>query len=274
MLFWTFRQADNSGFTGIQSGWKANEGDIWPWFWIKNIGLIFILLFPAILAAKKRMLSIYSGALGIFVISNIILFQPNEYDNNKLFYIWFIFAIIIIAEYILKVYNKLEGIPARGSVIAIILIVCTASGILTIGREANSNRKYLLFDSNSIKAADFIKKNTPPNALFISSDQHLNPVAALAGRNIFSGAGIYLYFHGINKSERDALVERMYKEPESFNSLAEKNKIDYVFFSNYERDKFSVEPTFFIEKYQTVFQQGDIYIFAISSRAKASKIVG
>ena len=271
LLFWTFRQAGESGFIGSQSGWKANSGDIFPWFWIKNIGLVIILLFPAILAAKKRMLYIYSGALAIFVISNLILFQPNEYDNNKLFYIWFIFTIIIVTEYIFTIYKRMEGIYARGSILVIILIVCTLSGILTIGREAISNKEYLLFDNNAVKAAEFIKTNTPKDALFISADQHLNPVSALAGRNIFSGAGIYLYFHGINKTERDSIIEKMYKEPGSFSSLAEQNKIDYVFYSNYEREKFKVEPTFFKENYPMVFQQGDIYIFAISDRAKAMK---
>jgi hypothetical protein len=271
LLFWTLRQAGGSGFTGMQAGWKSNTGDIWPWFWIKNIGLVFILLFPAILAAKKRMLSIYSGALAIFAISNLILFQPNDYDNNKLLYIWFIFTIVIVVEYLYNIYKRLEGMYGRGLVIGILLIVCTLSGILTIGREVNSNKEYLLFDSNAVKAADFVKAKTPKDALFISADQHLNPVTALAGRDTFSGAGIYLYFHGINKTDRDTIVDKMYKDSGSFNSLAQQNKIDYVYYSNYERDKFKVEPTFFEKNYPKVFHQGDIYIFAVSARAKAMK---
>lgn len=271
LFFWTFRQAAGENFTRLQNGWQANEGDIWPWFWIKNIGIVLILLIPALLAAKRKMLSIYSGALAIFLIANVVLFQPNNYDNNKLLYIWYIFTVIIVSAYVFSLYNRLKGQHGRWTVIAVILVISTLSGVLTIGREIKSNGQYMLFDSNSVEAADYIKANTPADALFISADQHLNPVAALAGRNIFSGSGAYLSFHGINKSDRDSLVESMYKKPESFKTLAEQNNIDYVFYSSYEKDKFKVGPDYFTSNYPAVFHKGDIYIFAVSERARRYK---
>ncbi len=267
LFFWTFRQATGSGFNNLQAGWASNTGDVWLWFWIKNIGPVFILLFSAILASKKQMQNIISGSIILFTIANLILFQPNDYDNNKLLYIWYIFAIIVVTALVFSIYKRMEGIYARWSLLAIFLSICIFSGVLTIGREINSNDQFLLYDKNSVDASEFIKNNTPSDALFISSDQHLNPVAALAGRNIFSGTGLYLYFHGINKTERDQMITTMYTNPSKFQTLATENKIDYVFFSNYEQTKFNIGPEYFASNYPKIFQQGDIYIFAISERA-------
>jgi uncharacterized membrane protein len=246
----------------------VNDADNWLWFWIKNIGLVLILLFPTLLAARRRLLSFYSGALAVFAVASLVLFQPNDYDNNKLFYIWYMFTVIIVSAYVFSLYKRMEGIYGRWSMIALILVFCTLSGVLTIGREMSSNGQYMLFDANAVKAAEFTKSNTPQDALFISSDEHNNPVSALAGRNIFSGAGIYLYFHGINKTGRDAAVAKMYTEPGSFKELAARYKVDYVYYSSYERNKFNTGPEYFEQNYPEVFHQGDIYIFAVSDRAK------
>lgn len=271
LIFWTFRQASGSGFNNLQAGWASNQGDIWIWFWIKNIGPVFILLFSAILASKKRMLNIISGSVILFAVSNLILFQPNDYDNNKLLYIWYIFSSIAVTALLFSIYKRMEGMYGRVSLLAIFLAISMFSGVLTIGREITSNDQFMLYDKNAVDAAEFIKASTPSDALFISSDQHLNPVSSLAGRNIFSGTGLYLYFHGINKTDRDQQIRTMFTDVNSFSKLSSKNKIDYVFYSNYERSKFNVEPDYFVKNYPTVFHQGDIYIFAISDRAKQNK---
>ena len=39
--------------------------------------VVFILLFPAIVAIRKKMILFYSGAIAIFIIANLVLFQPN-----------------------------------------------------------------------------------------------------------------------------------------------------------------------------------------------------
>ncbi len=270
LFYWTFQQASEGGFLKLHFNW-VNESDPWLWFWVKNVGIVFVLLIPAILSDLKK-LYIYSGALVIFIIAELIIFQPNLYDNNKLFYIWYIFSVIMVAGYIWTLFEKLKGIKGRGLLLAIIVFLGRFSGILTVCREIVSGKQYLQYDSAEVEAAEFIKEQIPKDGLFLTGDQHLNPVAALAGRNIYSGTPIYLYFHGIDYSQRARAVENMYKDPlliKDFNENSSSNSyglgltIDYIYISDYEMRNYNAVPSDFEQHYPLVFQEGDIYIFAV-----------
>ena len=45
-------------------------GDFWLWFWIKNVGIVFVLLIPAFIMASRKMKIVYSGAFLLFIISS------------------------------------------------------------------------------------------------------------------------------------------------------------------------------------------------------------
>ena len=99
------KQTLEGGSLRFQFNWVNNSGgygfkDFYFWFWVKNAGLPFILVVCACLCARRRgYLDIVLGMTAIYVVAETILFQPNEYDNNKLFYIWFMFAMILAADY-------------------------------------------------------------------------------------------------------------------------------------------------------------------------------
>ena len=74
----------------------------------------------------------------IYVVAETILFQPNEYDNNKLFYIWFMFAMILAADYGSMLMQRLAGLPGRALLCGLFLWASVFSGALSLGREAVS----------------------------------------------------------------------------------------------------------------------------------------
>lgn len=267
LAYWTFTQTGAEGFSKVKLGW-VNDADFTLWFWLKNAGVVFALLFPALVAGDKRTWSIYSGAAALFVISNVYIFQPNEYDNNKLLYVWYAFTAIVVAGYLTRAYRSLGELQGRRVLAGMILFFALFSGLLTLGREFRSSYEFQLFSPHAVAAARFIKAWTPPDALFISSDNHNNPISSLAGRNVFSGTPVFLAFHGVNYDERARQVEAMYTRPSEFAPLAEKNRIDYVYFSDYERDHFKVGPQFFQRGLPVAFRQGDVWIFAVSPRAR------
>ena len=83
-----FQQASESGMVRLHFNW-ANEVDSFLWFYIKNMGWLFLLLPFALLLLSKRDRRIASGFLFLWLISEIVVFQPNIYDNNKLLFAWF-----------------------------------------------------------------------------------------------------------------------------------------------------------------------------------------
>lgn len=268
LLFWTVSSQTTSGhFLNSQLGWTANEGDNWIWFWTKNIGIVFVLLIPTIFAVKRRLLAVYSGAIVLFIIANLILFQPNDYDNNKIFYVWYMFSAFLVSAYVFSIYQRMKGINARWLLMAILIFFATFSAALTIGREANS-AGIQNYDKNTVAAANYVIKHTPKDALFISGDEHLNPIATFTGRKLYCGTGLFLFFHGVNYQQRAAEITTMYKYPDQFGALAKHARVDYVYYSSYEQNQYKVAPAYFIQNYPTLFHQGDIYIFAVSDRAR------
>jgi len=65
LLFFTFRQAGS--FLTVNLNW-ANDTDTFLWFYVKNLGLIFILLPVAFIAAKKEDKETWLGVLLLWVV--------------------------------------------------------------------------------------------------------------------------------------------------------------------------------------------------------------
>ena len=83
-----FQQASESGMVRLHFNW-ANEVDSFLWFYIKNLGWLFLLLPFALLLLSKRDRQIAGGFLFLWLVSETVVFQPNIYDNNKLLFAWF-----------------------------------------------------------------------------------------------------------------------------------------------------------------------------------------
>ena len=97
LILFTFRQASESSLVRFHLNW-ANEADSYLWFYIKNLGLIFLLAPFAFLILPKRDKKIYAGAILLFVIAELIEFQPNNYDNNKLLFVWYAFTCGMVSK--------------------------------------------------------------------------------------------------------------------------------------------------------------------------------
>ena len=263
LFFWIFTQSQS--FLKIHLDW-VNEGEFWPWFWLKNIGLPFLLIIPAfIYTSRKNKLWLASATL-IFIIAEIIIFQPNQYDNNKLMLIWYVFVVIIVAEYLVMLYQKLKG-AGRIYIAILTAFVLFTSGTLTIGREIKSNGRYRLYSQNQIECAEAVDESTAADALFITGHQHLNEIAALAGRNIYAGSTIYVYFHGLDYTGRYEQIKNIYEDASLAPSILEEIGADYIYVSSYEYNAYDVNTDLFA-MYPVVYSELDISILAVSEKAK------
>ena len=83
-----FAQASESGMVRLHFNW-ANEVDSFLWFYVKNLGWLFILLPFGLLLLSRRDRRIARGFLVLWLVSEVVVFQPNIYDNNKLLFAWF-----------------------------------------------------------------------------------------------------------------------------------------------------------------------------------------
>lgn len=263
LLFWIFNQGGS--FVSPHLDW-VNTGDNWLWFWIKNIGLPFILIVPAFLWGYKKYYGIYLSATLIFIIAEFLTFQPNYYDNNKLMLVWYMFTCILVGDYIIELWRAIRAVPGKYILAAALAVLLFASGTLTLVREVASNGEYMLYSSEEVKTAQVIERGTPPDSLFLTGTQHLNAPAALAGRDILVGSAIYLYFHGLSYTDREAAVNHIYSGGGDRDRYIRDYGIDYIYLSHYERANYGAKDEYFAN-YPVVFSGGGITIFAASGRA-------
>jgi uncharacterized membrane protein len=153
-------------------------------------------------------------------------------------------------------------------------VVLFASGILTIGRELNSNGEYRLYGDDSIAAAAYVRENAPSDALVITGTQHTNAIAALSGRNIYVGAATFLYYHGLDYVGRQEQVKQIYEDPAGSLDLLNEIGADYILISSYERGDYGVAADAFEEWFPVAFRQGEVTLYAVSERARAAMAEG
>ncbi|MBR5005826.1 MAG: hypothetical protein IKY07_01900 [Clostridia bacterium] len=275
LLIWTFNAVGGENFLRFVFNWvNSGAGDSWIWFWVKNLGLAALLIPTAFLSAEGRKKLVYVGPFLIFIVAELIVFQPNLYDNIKLFFVWYLFMAVMVADFLGKCFEKLKGIRGIRLLAGILIVVMTVSGALTIAREFVSSYRnkekdtgyaYQLYNPRNVAAAEWIEANTDPKDVFLCANNHNNAIASLTGRNIYVGAGTFLYFHGVSYQSRESLMYKMFTSAEDFESNKEAAGIDYVYVGDYERGKFgnSIITDYFRENYECVYNKDGVEIFKI-----------
>lgn len=260
LIFFTFKQSSGEGFLRLHFNW-ANSMDNYFWFYIKNIGLMYLLIVPAFINADRDRRHVYAGGLLILLISEFIVFQPNNYDNNKLIFIWYFLSCGLVSAYLFDMFYALKASKIKGLVIlaAITVAVMNTGGVLTLGREAVSN--YQVFSKAHLEAADYIKNNTEPEALFLTHNNHNNTVSALTGRTIFCGAGTFLHFHGIDYRGLEAVLPDLFENP-TVDKLKARG-IDYVFISDYEYGNYNCNVDFFENNLERCFVNEAVAVYKV-----------
>jgi len=185
----------NSWFE-CDNGVRGTDTNIF-WFWTKNFGIVFwgwfAAVFFSILYKKTNFTKLFKQSspiiipsLLLFIIPNLFLFQPWEYDNNKILFYWWILAsvsTIIVAKNLFQ--NRRIAIVT----FAFVMILSTLSSIVDvmsrITKISANHRGY--YSVHDIKVAEWIKQNTPPNARFLTSNFSYQFIPMLTGRSIYLG---------------------------------------------------------------------------------------
>ena len=242
LCFWTFRQTAESSYHILFHFNWVNNLDPYIWFYIKNWGIIALFAIPAFIYSSKENRKLFISALVLFVLAELVIFQPNEYDNNKLFFISYMIITILVSNWLIYIWNKLISVQGRIYLAILVIFLGTFSGILTIGRELYSGGAYTTFSKSMIEMSEYIKKNTPSDAVFLTSTTHINPVCSLAGRNVYVGSSLYVFYHGFGSefNERSVEINTIFQQDyDSFVRFCKEKSISYVYIGEYELDELS-----------------------------------
>ena len=260
-----FTQLMTGGQTGgsfFQWHWNwANEGDNYFWFYIKNIGLVYLLIVPGFLWAGRKLRELYAGGLAILLLAEVMLFQPNPYDNNKLLYFWHLLSCLLAAGLICGLAAKLPKKPARVLLVSVMVLLGCVGSVLTIGREWVS--EYQQFGAAEAAVGSYVDENAPADAVFLTGTQHQNPVASLAGRQIVCGSSLYVYYHGKDYYGQAELVRQLYEEPSE--ELLARLGVDFVMIGPWERSDYAaLDEDFYRSRYPVWYEADGYSIYQIT----------
>lgn len=223
--------SDNGRFSGMIDGYG--------WFYVKNIGLPFLILVLALFEKNARWRRIFAGALPIILAGECIRFQPNIYDNNKLLYLAWLLCCMIVADWCGMLWRRLKGLRARPVIAGLAAVTFFLSAGLTLCREAVSG--YQAFSADAVMLGEYARDNTDEDATFLTGVHHLNPIASIAGRDIVCGPDLWLYYHGLDTNERKQDIRAFYADPENNLAILEKYGVDYILVSSYERSDYLID---------------------------------
>lgn len=258
LLFWTFGHViGNTNMLRGHFNW-GNQGDFYPWFYLKNMGLPLLLGIAGICAKRRSITPLLMPILVIWFVIELIVFQPNVYDNNKLLYIAYLFLSIIAADYSVELYRKIKDLGGAKWLASCVLFLSLLSGVLTLGREVVS--EYQLYGTDHVELAKYIEENTPPDAVILTNTRHNNEVASLTGRNLVCGADTFLYYHGIDTTERKIHVQQMYENPAASLSLYAQYNVDYILVSSWERSSYAVDEDALQQLFTPIFETDSVVL--------------
>ena len=259
LFTWTFNQASDGGFIRGYFNW-ANISDNYLWFYVKNMGIAVVAFVIGYFLSEKKDTFVAAPFLLIWFVAELVVFQPNTYDNNKLLYVGYLFVCGIASETLCKAYVKLKSPKALKNTLAVAtMFFCVISAVLTVDREIVS--EYVLLDTTQVNAAKYIEENTEPTDTILTNDRHNNAIAVLTGRNIVCGSGSYLYYHGLDYSTELNDERLMYESPSENYDLFEKYNVSYIYVSSYEYASFSVDENTISSMFELVYSDGDARIY-------------
>ena len=253
---------DGTNMLRLHFNWVNGNGDgtlkdPWLWFYVKNIGLVFLLILPAVRHAGTRQRWLFGGGAALWLLAEFVVFQPNNYDNNKLLFITHALGCMLAAQLLADWAKRLRPPALRAAVIAVCCFVGMFGSVLTVGRELVSD--YQQWDASDIALADYISKNAESDALFLTSDSHLTPVFALAGRRIVCGSSSWVYFHGMDYGAEYAAMQALYETPDE--DTLQTWGVDYVVFDGSALARFDTDEDWYAERFPVWYEDTGCRIY-------------
>ncbi|EAY05613.1 hypothetical protein TVAG_263830 [Trichomonas vaginalis G3] len=202
--------------------------------WWRGLGIFgAIALVCGWVTLKRSQLIMYAPSMIVWLITNIIRYQPWELDNTKVFYaVWIPLALCVVSQF----YVILMRYPKLIPLVSILLFSsCLSAGIHTVDCLVSTSQIY--FD-NDFEFGEWIAENIPVKAMTISSDAHNHPVSNIAGRFMFEGYGGWVASHGLEWFEHESERRTLTENPDLTQDFID-NNISYMLALNREYKEFT-----------------------------------
>ncbi|HEV2217391.1 MAG TPA: hypothetical protein VGV88_07440 [Candidatus Dormibacteraeota bacterium] len=248
VLAWMWPPANNS-FCGaggsvfgycIEPGWLAytdikHDGLQWAvpdfvWFWIKNTSLLIPLIIAGHFLNRwipTRFATWFAPMWLWFAVPSVIVLQPWDWDNTKFFIFFALLGSIVAGAVLAALFQRLPLGPIAA---ALLLGLMVLSGGLDLARALDTTvSSYQFIDTRGLQLADWVRSNTPTDAIFLVADEHNSPIPTLSGRRIVIGYPGWLFTYGLaDYAQKTNDAQLMLQGDHSTPELLKEYHVDYV----------------------------------------------
>ncbi|HEV2862606.1 MAG TPA: hypothetical protein VGX48_16450 [Pyrinomonadaceae bacterium] len=226
-------------FFGWQFGWDHGEENV-VWFWLKNTGPFIPLLVAALLwrgrrpLVSPRLLYFFAPFTLCFVVPNVYRLSPWIWDNIKVLFYWWVASAPLVALMLARMWRR-GGVGWRAAALAL-LLAQTGAGALDVWRVASGATQHTTFEAEGVGFAQLVERETPPRSLILHAPTYNDPVY-LTGRRTYLGYPGHVGSHGLDYTEREANVRRIYAGGADAAGLIARERIEYVVVGPLEREE-------------------------------------
>lgn len=226
--------------------------DPWPLFWLKNLGA-FVPLAAAALAERtllpRQAVRLLWAFMPIFVVLNLVVFQPWDWDNHKALVYWFLGVCILTGAFLARTW-ELSSAPMRIAVAGLAATMLFSGALENVDQLLGRDR-HLLLTAEEVALAAEVRARTDPRAMFVIGLQSNHPVGMLSGRRVLMGYPGWLWTEGLPTAERERDVRAIYGFTSDAPGLLAKYRVDYVVIGPVEREQLRAN----VEAYRSRFPE-------------------
>jgi hypothetical protein len=256
--------------TRFQLGWVSAaqpSPDLWPVFWLKNQGAFLVLgVLPLVVArivppvARRVLIAFWA----IWAVSNVLVFQPWDWDNHKILVYWFLSVAIASAAGVVWLWRRWRA-PLARTALALVVATMVASGVLEDATQALGLSTYRMLDAQQIALAAEIEARTPPRAVFQDGMDNHDPVQMLAGRTLYVGYPNWLWTEGLPYVPRQQEALEILRWAPDAPRLLAASPIDFVVIGPLERNQLGANEDAFRQRFPIVAETADYRVYDVRS---------
>ncbi|CAA9551050.1 MAG: hypothetical protein AVDCRST_MAG33-898 [uncultured Thermomicrobiales bacterium] len=269
-----------SGVSGLDiqwaPGWNLRTttdvgNEPWWWYAVKNFGFLLVLiplgflLRNALTSSARRLLL---AVMPLFLIAQLITFQPLQGDNAKLVLLWYLAGALVAAATIGELWRR-----ARSAFPKVVLASLTTSLLLTgilihVELIAQDGRGGIA-QSEELVVGERVRNETMSDGLFAVGQWHTNPVLMIGGRSILIGWGLHVWPHGYDATDHEAALREIMRYGPGAEDAIARYGVDYVAITPAEVEDYDANPDAYLVNYPLAISEGQFLIFAVSPEAIA-----
>jgi hypothetical protein len=265
---------DYPNFIAWMPGLNAKQGlldwlKMWWLFW--GIATPISLVGFALLVRRRKQvgwrLGFFVGALALFLIANLVRFQPIPWDNSKLF-LWVYLALCGLMANLMAHLWERKTLAGRIEVVALAVCLMTTGMLDLISLQRVDRNQAQLLSPRDLHMGDYVRAHTTPDSIFLTNTDIGHWVMVWGARPIYLGFTGWMPNFGFMQDYREQELKTIFAGgPEAEKHLAA-SPIDYVSLGNPERVGFHPNEAWFRQTYPLLLQQGDTAVYAVSERAR------